>query len=47
MREHLRPFDLAILAAYLIAITLFGLRFLHQTQPSPHPSDHRPVLTNQ
>jgi SSS family transporter len=27
MTAHLRPLDLAIVAAYLIAITLFGLRF--------------------
>jgi Na+/proline symporter len=30
---HLSPIDLAIVAAYLIAITLFGLRFSRRRLP--------------
>jgi SSS family transporter len=40
MTAHLRPFDLAIVAAYLIAITLFGLRFREKKSApgTPQPS---------
>jgi SSS family transporter len=35
MTTHLRPLDLAIVASYLIAITLFGLRFRERKTAKP------------
>jgi SSS family transporter len=41
MTAHLRPLDLAIVAAYLIAITLFGLRFREKKSAPGTPQPNR------
>jgi SSS family transporter len=41
MTTHLRPLDLAIVAAYLIAITLFGLRFREKKSAPGAPQPNR------